>query len=199
MSGVQLSNVVKSYDEMTVVHGIDLDVKPQEFVVLVGPSGCGKSTLGAILETTKGWRFLDGDDFHPPSNKEKMGSGIPLTDDDRWPWFDVLKSEAAKAITESEKGKPVTLACSALKREYRDYLLAGFKNPLLIFLHGDRETIWGHVTNRDHEYMQPSLLDSQFATLEEPDPSEENVLRLEIGEGVPAALAKLDTEIEANT
>ena len=165
-----------------------------DLMVLMGVSGCGKSTLGTILETTKGWRFLDGDDFHPPANKEKMGSGVPLTDDDRRPWFDVLRAETAKAIAESEDGKPVLLACSALKREYRDYLLEGFKNTLLIYLHGDRDTIWGHVTSRDHEYMQPSLLDSQFETLEEPNPAEESVLVLEIGEGVPAALARLKQE-----
>ncbi|MCL4108433.1 UNVERIFIED_CONTAM: hypothetical protein GTU68_046126 [Idotea baltica] len=163
-----------------------------DLIILMGVSGCGKSTLGTILETTKGWRFLDGDDFHPLANKEKMGSGVPLTDDDRWPWFDVLQVESAKAIVESKDGNPVTLACSALKREYRDYLLAGFKNPLLIYLKGDRETIWGYVTSREHEYMQPSLLDSQFETLEEPNSEEENVFVLDIGEGVPAALEKLE-------
>ncbi len=160
-------------------------------LVLMGVSGCGKSTLGTILETTKGWRFLDGDDFHPPANKQKMGSGVPLTDDDRWPWFDVLRAEVTKAIAESAPGKPVTLACSALKREYRDYLLKGFDNALLVYLRGDRDTIWGHVTSREHEYMQPSLLDSQFATLEEPGEGE-NFVTLEIAEGVPAALAKLE-------
>ena len=165
-----------------------------DLIVLMGVSGCGKSTLGNILETTKGWRFLDGDDFHPPANKQKMGNGIPLTDEDRWPWFDVLRSECARAIGESETGKPVTLACSALKRVYRDYLLQDFENALIAFLHGDRETIAGHLENRDHEYMPASLLDSQFAALEEPG-EDENVLVLEISEGVEAALKKLESTI----
>ncbi|NNE90242.1 MAG: gluconokinase [Verrucomicrobiales bacterium] len=161
-----------------------------DLIVLMGVSGCGKTTLGRTLEERSGWPFLEGDDFHPPENKEKMGAGIPLTDDDRWPWFDRLREEAKSAIEKSPEGKPVTLACSALKREYRDYLLRDFKNPLIIFIRGSKETILGHVNDREHEYMPPSLLDSQFETLEEPG-EDENPLIVEIEDGIETAIERL--------
>ena len=136
----------------------------------MGVSGCGKSTVARMLAQDIGGTYLEGDSFHPPENKAKMGAGIPLTDEDRWPWFERLRDAAQKVI--SENSVPV-LACSALKASYRDYLLQGFECPRLVFLEGSFDLIKSRMDSRDHEYMTSDLLKSQFETLEPPSPSRE--------------------------
>jgi len=133
-------------------------------VVLMGVCGCGKSTVGAALAQTLGWRFYDADAFHSPANVAKMGSGQPLTDEDRWPWLDAM----ATAMREVDaRGGNAVLACSALRESYRDRLKrAG--DVRIVFLDGDRDTIAARLATRSHEYMPASLLDSQFAALERP-------------------------------
>lgn len=135
-------------------------------VVIMGVSGCGKSSVGEGLAARLGLSYCDGDDLHPAANVAKMRAGTPLTDDDRWPWLDlVAKTLATKA--------PVIVGCSALRRVYRDRLRAGAGGRVhFIHLTGSRELIVGRMTARTGHYMPPSLLDSQFAALEPPAPEE---------------------------
>ena len=133
-------------------------------VVVMGVSGCGKTTVGRALAEALGWPFLDADDFHPPANVEKMRAGTPLTDDDRWPWLDRLAAEMS-AI--DARGGGAVLGCSALKEAYRTRL-ARAGDVRLVHLKGDRATIASRLAARAGHYMPPTLLASQFATLEEP-------------------------------
>ncbi len=131
----------------------------------MGVSGCGKTTIAERVAEEIDGTFLEGDSFHPPANKAKMGSGIPLTDEDRWPWFDTLVAES-RAVIETDSS-PV-LACSALKQRYRDYLVEDFARHRLVYLKGSYELIKGRMDAREHEYMTSTLLKSQFDALEEP-------------------------------
>jgi gluconokinase len=134
-------------------------------LVLMGVSGCGKTTVGTILGNQLGWEFNDADDFHPPSNVAKMRAGHALTDKDRWPWLDRLNA----LLRASElNGKDTILACSALRQVYRDRLAQGCKDVRWFFLKGTFELIQSRLTARKGHYMNPALLQSQFATLEEP-------------------------------
>jgi carbohydrate kinase (thermoresistant glucokinase family) len=133
-------------------------------VVVMGVTGCGKSTVGEALAGDLGWRFLDADDFHPPANVAKMAAGTPLTDEDRWPWLDRLAAEM-RAINGA--GGHAVLACSALRQAYRDRLAAA-GDVRFVHLAGDMATIAERLAARRHRYMPPSLLASQFATLEPP-------------------------------
>jgi carbohydrate kinase (thermoresistant glucokinase family) len=133
-------------------------------VVVMGVSGCGKSTVGEALAATLGWRFLDADDFHPPANVAKMAAGTPLADADRWPWLDRLAAEM-RAINAA--GGHAVLACSALRQAYRDRLAAA-GDVHFVHLAGDLPTIAARLEARQHRYMPPTLLASQFATLEPP-------------------------------
>ncbi len=135
------------------------------FIVIMGVSGCGKTTIASRLAEELGGTYLEGDSFHTAANKAKMGAGMPLTDKDRWPWFDILISAAR---TELDHNRPAVLSCSALKQNYRDYLLADFEPHRLIYLKGSFELIKNRMDEREHEYMTSTLLESQFATLEEP-------------------------------
>ena len=130
----------------------------------MGVCGCGKTTVGEALAQAIGCRFLDADDFHPPANVEKMASGVPLTDDDRCPWLDRIAEELGQILAE---GEHAVLACSALKEAYRQRLKrAG--DVRIVYLEGDEATIAARLAARQHKYMPPLLLPSQFATLEVP-------------------------------
>jgi gluconokinase len=134
-------------------------------VVIMGVSGSGKTTIGKRFAEAAGWAFEEGDRWHPPANVEKMRAGIPLNDDDRWPWLEAL----AKAIDEwIATDRKTVLACSALKRTYRDRLSAGRLEVAFAYLQGTQETVADRVARRRHEYMPSTLLPSQFAALEEP-------------------------------
>jgi len=136
-------------------------------IVVMGVSGCGKSLVGAMLARRLGGLFEDADDFHPPSNKVKMSQGIPLADEDRWPWYCILRDR----IQEMRKTvKTYVLACSALKEVHREMLRAGDSADVLLFVHlkGSRQLIGERIAARKGHFMPPTLLDSQFATLEEP-------------------------------
>jgi gluconokinase len=145
-------------------------------LIVMGVSGCGKSTVGERLAERLGWPFRDGDGFHPPENVEKMRSGTPLTDADRWPWLDAI---AAWIDGQRRRGEHGVIACSALKRAYRDRLRAGHEDVRFVFLDGDRSLIASRLAARKGHYMPASLLDSQFATLERPTP-DENALTISI-------------------
>lgn len=154
----------------------------------MGVASSGKSAVGAAVARRLHAPFLDGDGYHPPANKEKMRAGIPLEDADRWPWLETLAGALAEAA--AQKGVAVG-ACSALKRAYRDYLTEKAGEPILfVFLDGDIETIRKRIEARRHEFMNPKLLDSQFATLERPA-DDENVLRVDVSDPVEAIASKV--------
>lgn len=140
---------------------------PAALFVVMGVSGSGKTTIGTVLAKRLGAEFADADDFHSPENKQKMHDGIPLTDEDRAPWLqrlnDVLRDW-------KEKGQKGVLACSALKASYRDVLASGLNagEPIFVWLDGSPALIAQRLAARKGTYMNPSLLGSQFATLEAP-------------------------------
>ena len=138
-------------------------------LIVMGVSGSGKSTVAEALGQRLGWRFEDGDSFHPASNVEKMRAGHPLTDEDRWPWLNAIADEIARVC---DKGEHVIIACSALKHTYRDVLLRGRDDVRFVFLRGTKELIAARLAQRKGHFMPPGLLDSQFKTLEPPQPSE---------------------------
>jgi gluconokinase len=140
-------------------------------VVLTGVSGSGKSTVGAALADSLGWDFIDGDDFHSPANVAKMTRGIPLDDADRASWLAVLHDLIADRVAARE---PAVLACSALKRRYREQLSEAVPAGAVRFAHldVDRATLQQRLRRRRNHYMPPSLVDSQLATLEPPTPTE---------------------------
>ena len=133
-------------------------------VLLMGVSGAGKSTVGKLLASELGWEFADADDFHPAANVEKMRNGIPLTDTDRGPWLESLRAVIADWI---EAGRNGVLACSALKKAYRDMLVVG-SEVRVVYLKADREVLRERLLGRHGHYMKEGLLESQIATLEEP-------------------------------
>lgn len=130
----------------------------------MGVSGSGKSTVGAALAAALGWPLVDADDLHPPGNVAKMAAGIPLTDDDRWPWLDRVVDELRRMTAD---GTDAIVACSALKESYRDRLRAA-GDVRFVHLRGEPATIAARLASRHHRYMPATLLDSQFATLEPP-------------------------------
>ncbi|HEY8701139.1 MAG TPA: gluconokinase [Arthrobacter sp.] len=132
-------------------------------LVVMGVSGSGKSTIGSLLGERLGVPFFDGDDFHPPANKAKMASGIPLEDRDRAPWL--AEIGAALAASGGKTGSRI-IACSALKRSYRNVLRSFAPDLVFIHLSGQASTISSRLNSRAHEYMPSSLLASQLATLE---------------------------------
>jgi len=157
-------------------------------VVVMGVSGSGKTTVGEALAGRLGWRFLDADDFHPPANVAKMAAGKPLTDDDRWPWLDRLAEELRGA---NAGGGNAVLACSALRQAYRDRLAAA-GDVHFVHLAGDMATIADRLAARRHRYMPPSLLQSQFATLEPPVGAVSIDVREPLHAQVDAIVAALD-------
>ena len=138
-------------------------------LIVMGVSGSGKSTVGEALAKRLGWRFEDGDRFHPASNVAKMHAGIALTDDDRWPWLKAIADEVDRGC---EAGSPAVIACSALKRSYRDILVHGRDDIRIVFLDGTEELIATRLAARKDHFMPPGLLASQFKTLEPPTPDE---------------------------
>lgn len=136
-------------------------------IIVMGVSGCGKSTVGRLLASQLDLPFKDADNFHPEANVEKMRSGIPLTDDDRKPWLENLNASMKEWNTKNG----AVLACSALKKSYRNLLRKGFKQDELvfIFLDGSKKLISERLKKREGHYMPPDLLDSQFDALEEPE------------------------------
>jgi len=162
-------------------------------VVVMGVSGSGKTTVAAMLAGALHYQFLEGDDLHPPSNVAKMHGGTPLTDADRWPWLRKIAAEIDGWRSHGESG---VVTCSALKRAYRDILIGDRPDVTLVYLRGSREVIQQRMAARHEHFMPVALLDSQFATLEEPGPDERPVV-VDIG-GRPAEIvAEIVRQLEA--
>lgn len=142
-------------------------------IVLMGVSGSGKSTVGARLSEALDVPFVDGDDLHPDSNREKMRAGQALVDDDRWPWLARIGELVDAGIVE---GHATIVACSALRRVYRDRLRRQSPDLLFVHLDGARELLASRLAAREHEYMPASLLTSQLATLEPLAPGERGMV-----------------------
>ncbi len=142
-------------------------------VIVMGVSGSGKSTIGGLLASRLHWEFEDADWFHPASNIEKMHRGIPLTDEDRWPWLDAVA--AWIDATRQSTGHGV-IACSALKRRYRDVLIGDRDDVRLLYLKGEEALIARRIATRHEHFMPPQLLHSQFEALEEPGPDEHPIV-----------------------
>lgn len=138
-------------------------------LIVMGVAGSGKSTIGAELAKQLSWTFEDGDRFHPASNVAKMSAGHPLTDEDRWPWLQAIADEIDRVC---KANGHVVIACSALKRAYRDVLIHGRDDIRLVFLDGDQTLIADRMGRRKGHFMPTGLLDSQFKTLEPPQADE---------------------------
>jgi gluconokinase len=157
-------------------------------VVLMGVCGSGKTTVGRALAERLQWRFLDADDFHPQANVAKMALGIPLTDDDRWPWFDRIVAELKRHHAADAH---VVVACSALKQVYRDRLAQGGELRFA-YLKGDAASIEPRLAGRSGHFMPASLLASQFATLEEPSAA----IVIDIAQSVAAQVAAITRALQ---
>ena len=154
-------------------------------LVLMGVSGCGKTTVARLIAAERGWPFQEGDALHPPANVAKMSAGHPLTDEDRWPWLHAI---AAVIDGWTAAGQSCLVTCSALKRAYRDILIGPRQGVRLVYLRGEKSLIAERMAKRRGHFMPPALLDSQFATLEEPG-ADEHPITLDIRK-TPEELAK---------
>jgi carbohydrate kinase (thermoresistant glucokinase family) len=158
-------------------------------LVVMGVSGSGKTTIARGLAAAKGWMLLEGDTYHPPANVAKMAAGTPLTDDDRWPWLHAI---AAAIDSVRARGESAVVACSALRRAYRDILVGDRPDVRPVYLKGSRTLIGERMRARHGHFMPPSLLDSQFQTLQEPAP-DEHPITVEIA-GTPDEIVRAIVE-----
>jgi len=151
----------------------------------MGISGSGKTTVAVLLAAALGSQFQEGDDLHPAANVEKMHGGTPLTDADRWPWLQKIAEEIDRWRTRGESG---VMTCSALKRSYRDVVIGDRPDVTLVYLKGSHDLIRRRMAARHEHFMPVALLDSQFATLQEPTP-DEHPITVDVG-GRPAEIAE---------
>jgi gluconokinase len=159
-------------------------------IVIFGVSGAGKTTVGKMLAEQLGWRFLEADDFHSAANIKKMRNGHPLTDEDRWPWLDCLRQQIERSLA---AGENAVLACSALKRAYRDRLRVN-EAVKFVFLRGDYALVEKQLRSRHGHFMNAALLQSQFDDLEEPQ-SDENVLTIELGRTSKEIVERIEAKL----
>ncbi len=149
-------------------------------VVAMGVCGSGKTSVGKVIASRMNWPFIEGDDLHPPANKAKMASGVPLTDEDRWPWLDRI-ADRMRAIDKA--GGSAVVACSALRQAYRDRLRGSGADLRFLHLTGDASLIRQRMESRSDHFMPADLLDSQLATLE-PAGSDESIYEVDISGNV---------------
>jgi gluconokinase len=159
-----------------------------QVVIVMGVSGCGKTTVANALALHQNWRCIDADQFHPSVNVEKMRLGIPLTDEDRWPWLEKLNAILRHSVAKNES---IVLACSALKEVYRQRLVQRLESAKFVFLEGTFEVIESRMKERVHQYMPASLLKSQFATLEVPHGAINVSVDLAVAKQVAQIVARL--------
>jgi carbohydrate kinase (thermoresistant glucokinase family) len=148
-------------------------------IIVIGVAGSGKSTVGRALADALDWSFIEGDDYHPQSNADKLASGSPLTGEDRYPW---LKELRQLIVTRLSEGHSLVLSCSAPKKSYRQILRGEDSNIRLVFLRGEYELIESRMRSRPHPYMRPEMLPSQFEALEEPT----DAIIVDISRSVPS-------------
>jgi gluconokinase len=168
--------------------------KPPCALVVMGVSGSGKTTIADKLAERLGWTCEDGDKYHPKSNVEKMSAGHPLTDEDRWPWLNAIADEIELVC--KARGH-VVIACSALKRTYRDVLLRGRDDVRIVFLNGTQQLIAHRLALRKDHFMPPGLLDSQFGTLEPPG-RDENAIDVSIDASVDVIVDDIVGKLRSN-
>lgn len=171
------------------------DATPPCALVVMGVSGSGKSTIAGRLAVRLGWRFEDGDKYHPPANVAKMSAGQPLTDEDRWPWLQAIADEIDRL---SAAGQRAVVACSALKRAYRDILVHGRDDIRIVFLNGTQELIAGRLAARKGHFMPPGLLASQFKALQPPQ-ADERPISVSIDAPVEAIVNDVVRQLKAPT
>ena len=162
-------------------------------IIIFGVAGAGKTTVGKLLARELGWRFIEADDFHPAANIEKMRSGHPLTDEDRWPWLEQLRQQIERSLS---TGENAVLACSALKRAYRDHLRVS-NEVKFVFLRGDYGLVEKQLRSRHGHFMDADLLQSQFDDLEEPQP-DENVLTIQLGRTPQQIVEEIKTNLNVS-
>ncbi|GBQ88056.1 gluconokinase [Gluconacetobacter johannae DSM 13595] len=170
-------------------------IRPRVLVIM-GVSGSGKTTVAEGLHNILGWPYQEGDLLHPKANVDKMAAGIPLTDEDRWPWLALCRQWIDARIAEGGGG---ILTCSALKRAYRDVLRQGTDQVVFVYLKVPEPILQARLARRKGHYMPPSLLPSQLATLEEPAPDEHAlVIDIEstVAEVIAATLGQLKYKLE---
>lgn len=155
-------------------------------IIIMGVSGSGKTSVGQRLAQAINCPFYEGDDFHPPENVTKMSQGIPLDDRDRWPWLDALAMLIEEHVLRREQ---VVVSCSALKRTYRERLAGSHSEVQFVYLQGSYDVIWERMVSRPGHFMPPSLLQTQFDTLEEPTPEE--ALTIPITQSVDEIVAEI--------
>jgi gluconokinase len=160
-------------------------------LIIFGVSGAGKTTIGQLLADELGWRFYEADDFHSQANIDKMRQGVPLTDEDRWPWLENLRQLIKRSLA---AGENAVLACSALKEAYRRRLRVN-ADVKLVFLRGDYELIANQLRQRRGHFMNPALLQSQFADLEEPLPTEGAVV-IELGQSPRELVQEIKSKLQ---
>lgn len=153
------------------------DGAPRECVVVMGPSGVGKTTVAKLIAERVGWRFAEADAFHPPANIDKMSKGVPLTDDDRWPWLALIRDWMSD---EAAAGRDSVVTCSALKRSYRDVLRGAHARVRFVALTASAKLVEARMAERKGHYMPVSLLASQFAALE-PLAGDEDGVEIDVG------------------
>jgi gluconokinase len=163
-------------------------------IIIFGVSGAGKTTVGELLARELGWHFYEADDSHSPANIEKMRRGVPLTDDDRWPWLENLRELIKRCVAANENA---VLACSALKRAYRKHLRVSAEVELVL-LRGDYALVAGQLRHRRGHFMNPELLRSQFADFEEPEPEEE-VVTIELGRTPHELVSEIKTKLHLSS
>ncbi|KAJ3824152.1 P-loop containing nucleoside triphosphate hydrolase protein [Lentinula raphanica] len=207
---------------MDSLHALKADRKPV-LIIVMGVSGTGKSTLGSELAKELNMPFIDGDDLHPPANVQKMSAGQPLTDADREPWLELIRTTAEHKVVElqAEKGSEMmhglVVGCSSLKRIYRDILRGKRKEiadtehavlpehlepphpdllpTIFVFIRGTRELLLDRMQKRQGHFMKASMLDSQLQTLEDPE-AEEGVLVVDAADSTEKQLAEVKEGLE---
>jgi gluconokinase len=163
-------------------------------VIVFGVSGAGKTTVGKLLAEELGWRFYEADDFHSPVNIDNMRRGIPLTDEDRWSWLEKLRELIKRCVGSHENA---VLACSALKRSYRERLRLSAEVKFVL-LRGEYALIEKQLRHRGRHFMDPALLRSQFADLEEPQP-DEDAITVELGRSPQELVEEIKTKLHLTT